>query len=202
MPNTSATGGYLAPAVSTPPTEDRDLDRQIQQLVVGITGLNGTLVRPRWQPQNQLPKLPEATVNWCAIGVVSITPDANAAIVHRSPAGSDGYDEMQRHEIIEILCSFYGPAGQGYAALLRDGLSIAQNREALFLENMGLYDTGQIVTAPDLMNQQWIRRYDLTVRLRRQVVRTYPVENLLSAVGTIHTESLNEDFNTETPAHG
>ena len=38
-----------------------------------------------------------------------------------------------------------------------------------------------LVDAPELINQQWVRRYDLRLRLRRKIERTYPVLNILSA---------------------
>jgi hypothetical protein len=183
MPD-SSTGGYLAPAVTTPPTEDVDLDTQLQAIVVGIAGLDGTLVRPRWQPVP--PKQPAPTVNWCAIGVVSTAPDDNSAIVHH-PDG-DGYDELQRHEQIDALASFYGPLAGTNAAIFRDGLWIAQNREVMLVQGFGLVSTDPALQVPELVNQAWIKRVDIHFRLNRIVSRTYQVLNLLSASGTIITE--------------
>jgi hypothetical protein len=182
--NTSATGGYLVPS-SPPPAEDDGLEDQIKLMIQGITGFDPNFVRPRWQPTP--PKQPPANANWCAFGVTRQDPDTYASIVHDGTG--DGTDTAIRHETIEILASFYGPAGQGYAAMLRDGLMIPQNREALYANGMALYDAMEIIAAPDLTNTQWIRRYDLTVRLRRRVERTYPVLNLLSAEGTIETQN-------------
>jgi hypothetical protein len=192
--NTSATGGYLVPTSSLP-AEDTALEDQLQTMVVGITGIDGTLVRPRWQPNP--PKQPAADVNWCAIGVMRSTQDTYAAIVHHPdrPDGA-GHDEMQRHETIEVLASFYGPAGQGYANLLSDGLQIAQNREALYFENLALLDATDVQAAPALQNEQWIRRYDLAMRFRRQITRTYDVLNLLSADGTIQSEQGSQNWET------
>lgn len=181
MANTSATGGYLSPAVVSPPLEDAELDAFLQAMVVGITGLDGTLVRPRWQPVT--PKQPEPDVNWCAIGVLNITPDDNAAIIHHPE--NDGSDEMQRHEIVDLLASFYGPSAYANAAKMRDGLMIAQNREPLILAGMALVSADKITSLPDLVSQQWLRRADLPITIRRIVTRSYEVKNLLSAQGTI-----------------
>ncbi len=182
--NTSATGGYLSPQPETDPAEDVALEDQLQAIVAGITGIPGHLVRPRWQPVP--PKQPSVDTDWCAIGIVRITPDDNAVIAHQ-PAG-EGTDALQRHETIEVLASFYGPGGYRGAARLRDGFPVAQNREAMFLIGMGFIDTDAIVSAPDLVNQQWLRRADLAFRLRRRIDRTYPVLHLLSAAGTIRGE--------------
>jgi hypothetical protein len=181
--NTSATGGFLAPT-STAPIEDDALDDFLQGLVVGITGLPGTLVRPRWQPGS--PKQPEPSTDWCAIGVTDEDADENAAVIHHSDG--DGFDEVRRHEVLTILASFYGPNSRGNAKLFRDGLQVAQNRETLFLQSAGLVDVSRMVAAPELTNQQWVKRVDLPFRIRRAVTRTYPVENLVNGVGDIRTQ--------------
>ncbi|MDW3684903.1 hypothetical protein RA280_24745 [Cupriavidus sp. CV2] len=199
--NDSSTGGYLAPAVASPPLEGDALDDVLQALVVGITGLPGAMVRPRWQPT--VPKQPEPGVNWCAFGITSTALDAGPAFVHAGDyidgvvladstpvvtgtgpvaySNTNGRDTYWRHEQIEMLCTFYGPSGMQYAAQLRDGLYVPQNREQLGLLDMAFVEAGTIRAAPDLVNQQWVRRYDLTVTLRRKITRTYPVLNLKSA---------------------
>lgn len=176
MANDSSTGGYLAPADAQPPPEDAVLDALFQQMVVGITGLPGSLVRPRWQPT--VPKQPEASVNWCAIGVMDIDADAGPAIQH-VPDG-DGHDTYQRHEALTLLCSFYGPNGMRYAAQMRDGVGFPQNGGMLQVNEMGLISVGRILARPDLVNETWVKRWDLEIKIRRRVVRTYAVLNLLS----------------------
>ena len=194
MPNTSATGGYLVPS-TTAPDHDAALDRIVQQMVVGITGLAGAMVRPRWQPNP--PKQPEPNVDWCAIGVQSVTPDASPAIVHDGTG--DGSDTVNRHEDIEFVASFYGPNGLGNATLLRDGFSLPQNVEAIGATGLLYVGTSSITPAPALVNEQWVRKYDLRLTLRRQVSRTYPVLNLVSVVGTIHGETVpDQPFEVES----
>lgn len=177
MANTSATGGYVQPVSTVTPEEDLPLDVILQGMVAGITGLDGAMVRPRWQPVQ--PRVPEADVTWCALGVTLIRPDDNAAITH-DPTG-DGADNLVRHEDIELLATFYGPQAAMRAAMLRDGLQIAQNREALTASGIGFVTAGDLRAVPELVNQQWIRRQDLPITLRRIVRRTYPVLNILSA---------------------
>lgn len=185
MANTSATGGYLAPTAPVPP-DDEDLDNLLQELVAGVTGLPGEMVRPRRQPT--VPKQPEPTENWCAMGVSVQTNDSGPAIRH-DPAG-DGSDTYTRHQQIDLMCSFYGPSAKGYAQRLADSISIPQNGEQLALNGMKFVSASDIQPAPALINQQWNRRYDLTLVLRRKITRTYPVLNLLSAEVQSTTDSV------------
>jgi hypothetical protein len=180
MVNDSSTGGYLLPADAPAPEEDAELDGLFQDSVRNITGLPGSLVRPRWQPGN--PKQPEPGTDWCAIGVMVQTPDAGPAIQHRSENG--GADKLERHEEIEVLASFYGPRRQSFAAKLRDGLSIPQNMETLQTSAIGLVGCGPIRSVPELVNQQWIRRSDMLMLFRRKTTRIYPVQNI--EVADIH----------------
>lgn len=174
--NTSATGGYLAPkpAPAPVPLDDPELTRVIQQMVVGITGLSGTLVRPRWQPVP--PAQPEATVDWCAVGISHVEGDFDAVITH-SPGslGGQGESTLTRNEALEILCSFYGPRRYGYASLLRDGLALSQNRAVLRSVGIVLGFLGGIRPAPAFINQQWVAKADMPITLRREVRRVYPV---------------------------
>lgn len=182
MANTSASGGYLTPA-GTPTPADEALEDILQPMVVGITGLPGKMVRPRWQPGN--PKQPEPNVDWCAIGVMHTKQDANPAIEHDGTG--DGADQYQRHQDVILLATFYGPNAQAYGQLLSDGMYVPQNGEALRALNMAFVDAGDLIAAPDLINQQWVRRYDLRIRLRRKIERTYPVLNILSAETPVST---------------
>lgn len=182
--NDSSTGGYLAPAVDAPPAEGDALDNLVHDLIAGITALAPDLVRPRWQPK--VPKQPEPSVNWCAFGLQEQEPDAGPAIQHDGTG--DGHDTYIRHQDIDVMCTFYGPLAKGYAQRLADGLAIPQNREQLQLQDMAFVGVGPIRAAPDLVNQQWVRRYDMTVTLRRKITRTYAVLSLKSAAVSVNDE--------------
>lgn len=184
MANDSSTGGYLSPVSPAVPEQDADLDALLQPMVAGITGLAGSMVRPRWQPV--VPRMPEIGDDWCAIGVVRVTPEDTPYIRH--DPGSSGSDVHTQHEVLEVLASFYGPASGRYAGILRAGIFVEQNREQLRSHGIALVSAGQIVQAPDLLNQQWRRRMDLTLTLRRVVTRTYQVLNIQSAEALIHTD--------------
>jgi len=180
MPNSSSTGGYLVPAGSPAPVEDDALDDLFQAVVVAITGLAAASVRPRWQAV--APKQPEPGTDWCSIGVMESNEDTFPYIGH-TPDGN-GSDDFMAHEELGVLASFYGPNAKKYAGMLRDGLKIPQNTESLASGLIRWVSCGPVHTTPELFNQQWIHRQDMTIQFRRKVVRSYPVENLL--VGDIH----------------
>ncbi|MGS0981347.1 phage neck terminator protein [Burkholderia glumae] len=183
--NDSSTGGYLAPTVDVPPDEDDALDGLVHDLIAGVTALSPDQVRPRWR--TTVLKQPAPDANWCAFGVSDQAPDASPVIQHDGTG--DGSDTYIRHQGIEVACSFYGPNAKGYAQRLADSLAIPQNREALGVNDMAFDGVSKIRAAPDFVNQQWIRRYDVTVTLRRKITRTYPVLNLLSASATSTTDT-------------
>lgn len=183
MANDSATGGYLSPVSPVPP-EDDALAAIFQQAIVGITGLAGALVRPRWQ--SVVPQQPEPSTDWCAFGITETDPADFPAVEHDGTG--NGSSTLHRHEEITLLASFYGPGASSNAKTLRDGLYLSQNREALQAEGIDLVGADGIRTAPDFINQQWVRRYDVPLNFRRHAARTYPVLNLLSADPVIDTD--------------
>lgn len=184
--NTSATGGYLTPT-SAPVAEDDALDDIFQEVMVGLTGLPADLVRPRWQPVDR--KMPDVSVNWCALGITSTEPDADAFVVHkRGSIESGGQDDLRRTDTVHVLATFYGPNAKSYATMARDGLYIAQNRAQLEIALLAVITTDTIRAVPEQFNGQWVRRYDLPLVFRRTVVRSYAVQSLLTADVTLHVE--------------
>jgi hypothetical protein len=196
MSNTSASGGYLAPSSALPP-EDNAFDAVFQALVVGITALPGNLVRPRWQPVPLAQ--PEATVNWCAVGVIDETPAPGKGMITHDGAdnGGLGSDTLQVNDEAEILASFYGPNARQFANLFRDGLMLPQNREALEFPPPGtnaqeLYRLRGIPSparfVPEIVNQVTVRRVDVSFRILRANVTVWPVENILEVQGVLNTD--------------
>lgn len=181
MSNTSATGGFLIPTATVPIPDGLTLNQFLQVMLVGITGLAGTLVLPRWQVEP--PKNPALELNWISFGFTVSTPDANAYI----GMNPDDSTTMQRHELIELQCSLYGPLAMDYAGLIRDGFALPQNLEYLRAANMGMVETGPTQHVPDLVNGRFLNRYEMSVFLRREVIRTYPILPFVSASGVIHT---------------
>ena len=177
--NDSSTGGYLVAASTPSPLEDDALVDFLHDVVEGITGLPGSLIRPRWQ--SDPPNLPDKSVTWGSIGVVSRKTEGYPQTSHQDGVG----DMLVRYERIDVALTFYGPACESAAAILRDGLFIAQNREALSLAGYGLRDVSDIDTVPELLKGQWLSRADVTVTMMRQIKRVYPVLSVASLQGTL-----------------
>lgn len=182
--NTSATGGALLPTATPAPLEGELLQNFFHHWFAGITGLANTLIRPRWQPEPV--NMPAHTATWMAFGITRRESDTFASEQH-FPSG-DGYNEIRRHEVLNLTLSFYGPDADNYVHLLREGVQVAQNRELLTVNNMGLVETGEIVTVPELVKEKWYYRVDMVIRIRRQIVRRYAVESLLKGQLTLNNE--------------
>lgn len=207
MANSSSTGGYLLPASSPAPLEGRALLRFFQAIMVGVTGLNGTLVRPYWQEEP--PDVPDAGVAWCAFKITK-RPSDEYPFVGRLKSTATG-DYLQRHEAIDILTTFYDIGSTGlndsggladtYASLLRDGLAIPQNREPLFLAGMGLVKIGELITVPVIFKKRWQNRVDFEFTVRRQITRLYAVNTIVAADGDLYTDGglAPQPFNAQEP---
>jgi hypothetical protein len=186
---TSSAGGFVHPDITPAPLDGLHLNDFLQAVFVGLTGLDGTLVRPAFQPEPG--NTPDAGVAWMAFQYTSRPIDVFPALIHH-PEG-DGYDEFQRHEELHVLCSFYDLGSSGladeYCGLLRDNLMIPQNAEVFTQAGMGVAMVGDKTVVPLLKQMRWQYRVDLPLIVRRAVVRNYPILNLLQAVGTLTTDT-------------
>ncbi len=187
MSNTSATGGYLVALASSGLPGGLTLNQFLQTVLVGISGLPGSFVRPNWQEKP--PSNPDLSVNWLAFGVILEAPDYSAYVGQND----DGSQMMSRQEGVQIKCTFYGPLAMTYARIVRNGFQLSQNLEALRAAKMGFVNTDAPIHVPELVNERFIDRIEMAVHLRRQEIETYPVLNVLSAEGTIHT--IDGEFN-------
>ena len=192
MPNTSASGGALTPH-GPDILDGQALNDFFQGWLVGITGIPGNLFRPRWQPEP--PNIPVEGITWAAFGITARKSDVFAA--EFPDPSNPGYNVMRRHQILSILVSFYGPDAAMYADILNDGLQITQNLEVLSLNSMGMIETGDCTTVPELVKQKWLLRVDLPLRIRRQLVRNYSAETILSAGVTVDTEATTVQINAQ-----
>ena len=193
MANDSTTSGPLLPDPNGPaPLVGQALNQFLQGWLVGISGFDPTLIRPRWQAEP--PNIPTEGTCWMAFGVRTHSPDTYGYVRHDPAAdGGLGADDYQRHESLDILMSFYdlGVSGQAdyYASLIVDGLQIDQNLELLQINGFGLTETKEPTAVPVLFKERWQYRVDLELSLRRQIRRTYRVRNILKFQGTITVDT-------------
>jgi hypothetical protein len=191
-PNTSATGGYILPTSTLPIQGKLTLEQFVQSVLVGISGLPGNLIRPKFQVKP--PQQPEVEVNWIAFDANESIPDTYAY----ETTNAQGQTINERQETLLIKCSFYGPNGLGYYKLVRDGLQMTQNLEALRAARIAFTEISRAIHMPELINERWFSRYEAEISLRVETVRTYPVLSLLSCAGTINTDT-GLVFNMQTP---
>lgn len=193
MSNNSSTGGFLKPNPQPPtlvtvPT-GLTFIQFIQQLLVGLSGFDGKLVRPDWQQEP--PKQPDINVNWLAFGLGSATADNNAVV----EIDSDNNPSLMRNELIPIAISVYGPAAYDNIGMIRDGFQLTQNLATLRRAKVGFaYDT-PMTHVPDFFNERWYDRWRMEIYVRRQILRVYPLLTFLSASGIIYTQTATDDDN-------
>lgn len=191
MPNNSATGGYLNPTSSTPLPGSLSLEDFIHTVIVGVSNYSKPLVRPKWQVAP--PKQPDISVNWIAFAIANSIPDAYAYVA----MNDNGSTNLMRQEKLEIQLAFYGPNALENMGVFRDGFQIQQNLEAMRLASMAYNGVTTGIRGPDLVNERWVDRWEMSLFLMRQVLRVYPVLEFVGASGTIHSVINQEEYNAE-----
>jgi len=166
--------------------DDDDLFNFFHDFIVGLTGIANELVLPRWQPEP--PNIPATALNFAAFGVTSYKADTYAADVLKAA----GTFELHRHETIELMVSFFGQNCGAYGRIFRDGIQVEQNRDVLSMNNFGLLECNDVVMAPTLFKERWLRRADVAFTVRRQVVRGFPVQPLVGATIVVNNEKYTE----------
>jgi hypothetical protein len=201
MSKSSATAGYILPApekpelVSSPP--NLTLKQFMQTVLVGISGLSGTLVRPEWQQEQ--PKQPDINVDWVAFGIEQNIADNNAYIDTVAGEGETVITTVNRNETLQVNLQVYGPNCYEMASLIRDGFQLTQNLAALKKAKMGFGWDEPAQHAPDLVNGRWVDRYRMTIYLRRQVQRFYPVLSFTSASIQLNSVTSQGDYQKTIP---
>ncbi len=183
MANDSSTGGYLVPS-GTPPLDDQALDRFFHDVFMGITGMAANMIRPRWQQEPG--NMPPPGTDWMAQG--SVEREDEGVAWQYFAKGTQTFT-LARNQSIMNLVSVYGPNASANEGLLRDGLSLDQNREAMNLQGIRLVRVGDPRNMSMLINEQWAKRIDVRIVFRRQIIRTYPVLSIQSGSVQIETDT-------------
>ncbi|MGJ8524106.1 hypothetical protein R84981_002824 [Carnimonas sp. R-84981] len=172
MANDSTEPGYLLEQ-SESAQYDINLDRILSRWLRSIVDYPPQMVRARWQKYQT--SIEDPDTDWCAFGVIGIEQDANPALI-----GADD-QQLWRHEVIDCMASFYGPHGMSKARQFTDLVMLEQNNETLKGVGLTMYQCEHVTPFPELINNQWVRRYDVRVHLRRKVVRSFAVKSLTDA---------------------
>lgn len=203
----SQAAGIIPPL--TPVADDDELIDLYQPVVAQIAGMDGALVRPRWQ-DTDTPNQPQYETGWISLGIKNARDDTYQWEAHVDNGGDDlGLDVFEYSEEIDLLISCYGPDAQKLSRRLRDGFRIEQNRAPLQALNTDVLFVGNSVVLPMLLHGKWLRRVDLTVMLRRYVSVQYAIRTIVglpdvmledSATSTIDNELYKEPFSVSEPA--
>lgn len=174
----STQSGYLQPQSSPAPLEDQALEDFWQEVLIGLSGLAETLVRPDWQEEP--PTQPSRATNWIAFGITIQPSDAYAAQVNLPDDDArEGAEGFQRHETLEVGLKCYGPNSGATLRLVRDSIQVDQNLAVLTANGFGFQETTEIIHAPLLAKAKWQQRHDMKIICRRLVERKYSVLNIL-----------------------
>jgi hypothetical protein len=116
-----------------------------------------------------------------AFGITEDDPSWNAIVY----TDSNGVTTIQRQRKLTLQLSFYGPNALSLIELVQDGFQLGQNLATLTAAKMGLTETTRALHIPELVNEQWVDRYEMSLVLQRLVQSVYPIVTILSASGTI-----------------
>ena len=176
----SSTGGFLQPADA--PESLEEIENIIHDLIAGITGLPGCMVRAMWQRKAAL--YPEQGIDWCAFAISEEGGNLAGGEIHFGEG--EGHNIVAAHEPFSVLTVFYGDNSRIYAQKLRRGLSVAQNREYLYRRDIAFVEAGAAVHVPEVTGEEWIDRWDVKLSFRRREAGKYPVLNIKKFNVPIH----------------
>lgn len=172
MSNSSNTPGWLTPQ-GAEPAYDAALDALLADWIVGVTGLAPDAVIAQ---SEEVPGLPEVETS-CTFALTGIERSLDPAFT----AQTDASVMLRRGETLICRLTLRGPGGQQLAARLLDGVLVSQNQEQL--RELGFTFGGHeaLKCGVEMINNQWVKRYDVMLRLSRTVVREYGVMSLTQA---------------------
>ncbi len=195
--NSSATGGYAKPESTVQLPSSLSLTQFIQSVLVGISGIDGKLVRPMWQQKP--PKQPDIDTDWIGFAIASDDPDFQGYL----NTNGDGSTSYGRQSTLEVSCKIWGPKTLETYAILRDGFQIPQNNAQLVRANFGFIELTRAIRIPDLINELWFNKVETVLRLHFTTQRTYPILSFLSASGTVYTQTAeNKNYQVNFSVEG
>jgi hypothetical protein len=149
----------------------------IRLYLSAITGIDKTLVRKRWL--NKVGKQPDLGTDWIAVGVEGVTtwgtPYSNNQKI------PDIQNRISQ-QTLKFRASFYGLNSAELSDKAREGLCMVQNNNQLKRYGLTIQSVDdEVLHLPDLQDEQWVDRYDLTFRIGRSVSREYGIRTIVDA---------------------
>jgi len=168
------------------PYEGQDLNRFIQNWLVGLIGLPSNLVIPEYQ--SEPPNIPQAGEAFVSFRYERIDSNQFPFIKH-----NHGFDLMQNHEMLNIPITFHdlGTNGQAsyLAALVRDNLKVTWNLYYLQNNGFNLRGSDGPSVIPVIFKQRWMYKELLHVFIMRNCTRQYDIYDTISANFELITSS-------------
>lgn len=186
--NSSATGGALLPTVVAG-SFGTAFNKLMHDWLLGLTGLTGNYIMPRWQLIP--PNIPNSeTTDWMTFGITRKKRLGTDYRVHFSNSSFPlGGNQSTRWEKFWLLCSMYGPNQDLTETKISQGIFEPQNSESLLANYIRPISTNETVIVPELIKSVWITHWDLEIEFIRAVVLDYNINDLTSATGQLKTDT-------------
>ncbi len=149
----------------------------IRLYLSALTGIDKTLVRKRWL--NKVGKQPELGTDWIAVGVEGVTTWGTPYSDNQKIPDIQNRISQQT---LKFRASFYGSNSAELSDKAREGLCMVQNNNQLKRYGLTVQSVDdEVLHLPDLQDEQWVDRYDLTFRIGRSVSREYGIRTIIAA---------------------
>jgi hypothetical protein len=159
--------------------ETFNLSHVIHDFLVSLTGFDNTLVRPMYQPNP--PTVPPFGTDWIAFNISQTEMNGSSYQVLNA---SDVF-KMQRQLKYNVVIAIYGANASVTASTIRSGMELSQNWDSLRVYSIALSKVGSIMRVPELHNQRWLDRYNITLELNHITSETAGIMSIISATENI-----------------
>lgn len=179
--NSSNAAGWLTP-VGDEPTYDAGLEGEIKIWIQGVTALPADKVAANKNDDLLLPL--DFQADSCLFSINKVATEGMS--VNDSQNEHDA--ALWLNEIITCTVSFFGANGQLFASRLRDGNCLSQNQEELSRLRLRISGCDDIISSNGMRNNTQFRRHDMTIILKRKIVRYYDILSLVEAPVSFYGE--------------
>lgn len=182
MANSSMSGGYLTEVKA--PIEGKELQRFIQQFLMGVSGLPGSLVRPAYQQEPAA--WPDVDTDWLAFWEKDRTTTGYVTEIIAQEVIKPHKHKTVSHVEMSIQLAAYGPMAASIISRIRDGIQLSQNRDVLHTKGFAVVNLQSLGFIGDQTpDNEYLNRWDGVLTLRREEVREFDISTFLGADGII-----------------